>query len=191
MASSALEALVSGAVLNVTSCAGLAAALQAVDCSRPLSSATLNVIALCLWDGVRTQHCTMPASRCHRPICLKPFIQLSLEVAASTFGVLCQQRQRLRDGIAAARGLLCQQPAVGSARRISLEHEHALCVDSPRLSTFYSSSVYNFGKEYTHYRSQLRPDPYSVPTVGFLTRCMRCQTLLMQSLSICSLQNEG
>ena len=155
MASSALEALVTGAVLDVASWAVVAAALQAVDCSVPLSSAALFVFARCLWDGLRTRRCKMPASRCRRQACFKPVIQLSLAVAASIFGVLCQQRQRLRDGVAAARGLLCQQPAVGSARRMSLEHECALCVDIPRLSTLYPSSICIFSKEYTHYRSQL------------------------------------
>ena len=153
MASSALETLVSGAVLDVASCAVVAAPPQAVDSSMPQHKTSCFVFALCLWDARRTRRFKMPASRCQRPACFKAFNQPLLAAAASIDGVLFQQRQRFRDGIAAARGPLSQQPAVGSAQRLSLEHECALCVDIPRLSTLYPSSVCTFCKESTHYRS--------------------------------------
>ena len=127
MASSAPGTLVTGAVRDDALCVAEAAPLQAVDRSVPLSSANCCVSALCLWAGPRTRCCKMPASRCSRPAYFKLFSQLSMAVVASIFGVLCQQCQLMRDSVAVARGPLCQQPAIGSARRMTLELECA-CV---------------------------------------------------------------
>ena len=59
---------------------------------------------------------------------------------------------------------LCQQPAVGSARRMTLEHECA-CVCQRCIRQQYVSYVRNAHVTSRNY------DPTLIPTVGFLTRC--------------------
>ena len=73
--------------------------------------------------GPRTRRCCkMPASRCRRPACFKLFnqlsIMLSMAVVASIFSVCfaSQQCQRMRDGVAAVRGPLCQHSQRGWKR---------------------------------------------------------------------------
>ena len=138
MASSALETLVYGAVLNAALCVAVAAPLQAVDCSVPVSSASFFGFALCLWDGLRMRHCKVPASGCRRPA--QPAFSHSFSfrsvVAASIVGVPCQQHQRLRDGVAAARDHCASSQrdwkrSAGKTRMSSciMEHDvHRVCV---------------------------------------------------------------
>ena len=113
MASSALKALVTGAVLDVASWAVVAAALQAVDCSVPVSARHLCSSSLV----VSGMDCGHDAARCQRAKAAgKP-------ASSQSFGICWQLRHQ---------SLECFASSVSACEMVSLPRE-VCCASSQRL----------------------------------------------------------